>query len=123
MATMQHEGEESVVIEQQSPPPLESLFSSDQNGECVTEEGLDWIWPTDDREPVVLFGKGHVLPHTCEEFIPCYEKYGDEVCLKFVFNGSKIPPVNAQVPLSDSGLLMLTALAAIIFLKMKGKFA
>lgn len=43
MSTIQQTNEETVTFQQQSPPPLESLFSFDQNGECVTEEGLDWI--------------------------------------------------------------------------------
>lgn len=117
MATLQPESE--MTVAEMPQPAVEDLFSTDQNGECVTEEGLDWIWPIDDRTPVDIGGKGLTLPHTCVEFVPCYEKYGEQACLEFVFNGSKIPSVNANVPLGETGAFMLTAIAAIAVLKMR----
>lgn len=106
--------------EELQPPELSEIFLTDFNGnECVTLEGLDWIWPVDDREPLEVGGKGFIMPPTCEEQIPCYEKYGDEVCMKFVFDGPDLPGINANVPLPGALPLAVTAIAALLF--MKGK--
>lgn len=109
--------EETLEVEEITPPSMEDIFKTDFNGEeCVTEEGLDWIWPEDDREPLDIGGKGFLIPPTCEEQIPCYEKYGEQACLEFVFGGGNVTNI-PQTPLAETGVFLITALVAVKLLK------
>jgi len=93
---------------------LRDLFRTNINGEiCVTEEGLDAIWPTDDREPLPMFevfGKGWKMPPTCKP-LPVSE----EERLAFAF-GAYQPDVPA-VPVPSSLGLALVAVAALAVLR------
>ena len=57
---------------------LTHLFRTNANGEfCVTQEGLDAIWPPDDREALPLaevFGKGFNMPPDCGEWTTTEEE-------------------------------------------------
>lgn len=120
--TLQCDGDNSCPSDEYlSKPSFDSLFATDERGECVTEEGLDWLWPTDDREPVEFTGKGFKMPHTCVEMVPCHEKYGDEVCLKFAFGGSDLAQTTLPaVPLPPTGILLASVLlSAMVLKKMK----
>lgn len=90
-------------------PDLTDIFVTDFSGEkCITEEGLDWVWPTDDREPLDIGGKGLFLPPTCTEHQkPCHEMYGQEYCLKAAFDG---PPPLPTVPLPPSMFMLGAAI-------------
>jgi hypothetical protein len=101
-----------VIVISDQPVTLDDLLGTDFKGDpCLPEASLDAIWPRDDREPLVVVGKGLTLPPTCEEQVPCHEKYGDEACLAFVFNGSG---VDANVPLPGAGAVYVAALAALL---------
>lgn len=97
-------------------PDLRDLFRTNATGEfCVTEEGLDAIWPPDDRDPLPmadLFGKGWKMPPTCEPWtVPEDER------LAFAFGAYQpdwpVPAVDTPaVPLPPSlGLALVGALA------------
>ena len=96
-------------------PTLEEFIITDFGGDkCITEEGLDWVWPIDDREPIDTGGKGLFLPPTCTEHQrPCYERFSEEYCMKAAFDGPDIP----NVPLPPSALMLGVACIATIVWK------
>ena len=126
MATLTDETQMPEPIFEAAPVTLQSLLSKDAGGnDCLTEEALDNIWPRDDREPLVVVGKGVTLPPTCtSEFVPCYVKMGngddvlgDQLCREFVFDGPPIPQPHGVVPLPSAGVLMLTVVVGAAILK------
>ncbi len=105
-----------IVPEEIETPDLADLFSTNRDGsECVTEDGLDWIWPTDDREPIMFTGKGFEMPPTCVEFISCEEQHGRQTCLEFAFSSHQINPT--PVSIGESGIFLITAFVAVKLLK------
>lgn len=88
---------------------IEDLTLTEPDGTpCITEDTLDDIWPLDDREPLIVTGKGIMLPPTCEARPTCEEIHGRETCIKFVFGGEETP----IVPLSEAAVFMGSALVA-----------
>lgn len=88
---------------------LEDLTLTEPDGTvCLPQDALDDIWPLDDREPLIVTGKGITLPPTCEARPTCEEIHGREACIKFVFGGEETP----IVPLSETALFMGSALVA-----------
>jgi hypothetical protein len=82
---------------------IEDLTLTEPDGTvCLPQDALDDIWPLDDREPLIVTGKGIMLPPTCEEI------HGRETCIKFVFGGEETP----IVPLSETAVFMGSALVA-----------
>lgn len=111
---------EETVIEENPPELFEIFLTDDQGEECVTQEGIDWIWPEDDRTPLEISeaGKGWQMPPTCPEglkFVSCEEQHGYETCLKSVFDR---PPL-AAVPIGSSLPLILIAVVSLALVKGK----
>ena len=89
---------------------LEHYLITNREGTCLTEEGLDAIWPRDDRPPLLVDGKSPFkLPPTCEEgTLTLEEEVGRDVLISHVFDGDPLPP--PVVPLPGGALLLITAL-------------
>lgn len=93
------------------------VFSKDRVGEpCVTEEGLDAIWPIEDGvEPLVITSKWFELPPTCGTSLA--DRFTDEELLAFVFNGSEIHSTIPAVPLPASFFMLASAIALLFWRK------
>lgn len=88
---------------------MTSLFSTDRAGQpCVTEKGLDAIWPKDDREPAQVFLKAAEMPPTCETSLA--DRHTDAELLAF-FNGDT--GITPAVPAPPSIFLMVAALVVV----------
>lgn len=100
---------------------FESLLSRDAQGvTCITEENLDRIWPSDDREPEVVVGKWLEVPPTCTSVMAsCEARFGRETCLEYAFGGWPLPSSGdvAAIPVPPGLALGLTACAAFLLLR------
>jgi len=88
---------------------------------CIRSEGIDAIWPRDDREPLFNDGKTPFkLPPTCVEGVQTFEEQvGRDVLLDFI-DGDPLPPPHGAVPVPHTGLMLLTGLAVIYFVRRAG---
>lgn len=105
------------------------LFRTNAAGEfCVTEEGLDAIWPVDDREPLPmaeLFGKGWKLPPSCGEWTTSEEErlafafgaYQPDPLPMVYYGGGPLP----IVPLPPSLALSIVAVSTLLLFKERRK--
>ena len=93
---------------------------SNREGVCIRSEGIDAIWPRDDREPLFTDGKTPFnLPPTCVEGVQTFEEQvGRDVLLDFI-DGDPLPP--GAVPVPHTGLMLMTALAVGYFLRREWK--
>ena len=102
--------------------PLNSFLVANREGVCIRSEGIDAIWPRDDREP--LFADGKVpfnLPPTCLPGAKTFEEQvGRDVLLDFI-DGDPLPPAYGEVPVPHAGLMLMTALAVGYFLRREWK--
>lgn len=93
---------------------------ANREGVCIRSEGIDAIWPKDDREPLLVDGKTpFALPPTCVEGVQTFEEQvGRDVLLNFI-DGDPLPP--GHVPTPHTGLMLLSALAVGYFLRREWK--
>jgi hypothetical protein len=90
---------------------------SNREGTCIRQEGVDAIWPDDDRAPLTVDGKTPFkLPPTCAENVQTFEEQvGYDTLLAFI-DGEPLPP--PAIPLPSSAVLLVTALVVIfIFIR------
>lgn len=92
-----------------SDKAFHSYLISGPHGVCITEDGLDEIWPPDDREALIT-PKWLKIPPTCTpDNITYEESVGRDTLISFVFDGPDVP----SIPLPPSGAVLLLTLAAI----------
>jgi len=93
-----------------------SVFLHGPEGRCITEHGLDQVWPRDPNvEPLDLgAGKGLTLPPTCDPDAPAYT----EAQLWEFFDGPPVPAV--PLPFSVVFLGSAIVLAFVISLVWRG---
>ncbi|MHA7852232.1 hypothetical protein [Roseovarius sp.] len=95
---------------------------ANREGVCIRSEGIDAIWPRDDREPLLVDGKTPFkLPPTCVDGVQTFEEQvGRDVLLNFI-DGDPLPMPPGEVPIPPTGLMLLSALAVGYFLRREWK--
>lgn len=94
---------------------LSDFLVANREGICIRQEGIDAIWPEDDREPLLLDGKTPLkLPPTCLPGVQTFEEQVGRDTLLAFFDGEPLP--HGQVPLPSTAGLMIGVICVFVLI-------